>query len=186
MMTTLEDRNQQADAPLLDTLHRRNRALIIAVTISSVALLVLAAWVIYDLSTGSDSKTNAEITRLLDDYTAALGPGETDAWNPGAFQGLVTDDFAVEERYYRQFGDTLARHDDVLALDEISVSSTWQLREASDSLVTGDGPWVAARVDNWGDSKSDGWGIGVFVIVDDNGTLKVAEKYWVGIGVDPQ
>lgn len=182
-MTALEDRPQQVDAPILDSLERRNRVLTITVTILTVALLALAAWVIYDLSTGSDSTGNAEITQLLDDYTAALGPGDADTWDPNALRDLVTDDFAVEERYYRQFGDTLARSFDTFPLDELTVSSTWQLREASAPVVTGEGPWVAAMIDNWGNSDTDSWGLGVFVIVDDNGTLKVASKYWIGIGI---
>ena len=182
-MTTFKDRPQHVDTPPIDTLERRSRILTITVTILSAVVLVLGAWIVNDLSTGSDSPTNAAITQLLDDYTAALGPGAAEAWDAKAFGNVVTDDFAIGEFYYRLFGDTLAKSTDTFEMDEISLSSTWELRETSEPVITGDGPWIAAKIDNWGDSKSDGWGIGVFVVVDDNGTLKVADKYWIGIGI---
>ncbi len=181
-MTILEDRPQQYADPQLETLKRRNRFLIITVVMLVVGVLALGAWVIYDVTAGSDTPTNAEIEQLLDDYNAALGPEAGEGFDVDAYRAVVTDDFVLNIFYYRQFGEQLALDSESLAFNEISLASRWHLVEASDPLVIGEGPWVASRIDHWNDPATEEPTISTYVIVDEDGTLKVVAKYAVTLG----
>ena len=165
-------------------MQRRDRVLIVAVVVLSVAVLVLIAWIGWGDSTSADAAVPTEIEQLIEDYDAAFGKG-TDGYDPVAMREIVSEDFALRTSYYRQFGDVLAADSDVRPLDTMSLSSGWQRVEAGDLMVFGDGPWVVARIDRWSDAMSAENGIGVWVIYDDEGTLKIKDKHWIGFYGEP-
>lgn len=77
MATTFE--TQEVDHKLEDA-HRANRWLIAAVVVLSVALIAMGAWVISDLTATSENAVPADISEMLDDYTAAWNTGDGEAF----------------------------------------------------------------------------------------------------------
>ena len=104
-MTALTDRPQPTETPGTDRLRGRNRVLTITVLVLAVAVLALGAWVIYDLTTESETTGNASIEEVLGDYRSAMGENFGESLDPEAYQAVTTDDFVLHRYTYRQFGD---------------------------------------------------------------------------------
>lgn len=72
----------------LEEAHRTNRWLIAAVVILAIALVVLGAWVVNDVTAESGTEPPAEVQALIVDYGATWN-----AYDGDSFLGLVSDDY---------------------------------------------------------------------------------------------
>ena len=59
----------------------------------------------------------------------------------------------------------------------------WAVEQSGDYIVAGDGPWFISVEETWADAtiNSRMSGTASYVILDDEGALRIAEHYWAGI-----
>lgn len=166
----------------------RSRRRPIIVVLVSVLLVVAAAWVLIDRADEPDSNIETRIDSLLDDYLRAWEEHDEDA-----LRAIVTSDFVINEYYYESAGDRvfMTEHidDDLQGVVDVGLSPVrqWRPEQAGDPLIVGDGPWFVSIEENWiletsngrpGNMRGDG--ISTYVVVDERGTLKIANQFWAG------
>ena len=150
----------------------------LAVSLTVVLALCVAAGCADDTSRA----TTAEIEQLITDYRRATGLEGTDPFDRDAFLSLVTDDFNETLHMYYEFGGVLRKtgtHS--TPVEEFYTMSPWELQSDGDLVVAGDGPWFASAVQIYVDSRQRYEGTATYVIVDDGGTLKIADFHWIGV-----
>jgi len=182
-MTALTDRPDQVNADQLHQAERRNRLLTITVVVLVLAVFGLGSWIIYDATTDREASVTAEIDQLLDDYISAVSANDAPA-----YLAVVTDDFVVNDILYYQVGGTLVRSLSSETLDLVATSlefavTEWQFELVGEPIVTGEGPWYVSLVENARNTTEENHryvGVSTYVVVDDDGTLLVAEKTWIG------
>lgn len=183
VMTALTDRPDQVNADQLHQAERRNRLLTITVVVLVLAVFGLGSWIIYDATTDREASVTAEIDQLLDDYISAVSANDAPA-----YLAVVTDDFVVNDILYYQVGGTLVRSLSSETLDLVATSlefavTEWQFELVGEPIVTGEGPWYVSLVENARNTTEENHryvGVSTYVVVDDDGTLLVAEKTWIG------
>lgn len=181
-MTALTDR-PQVETPSWEQMQRRNRFLTVTVIVLAVALVAVGIWVVYDQTAGVEGAVTPEIEQLLGDYETAFNNYDPDAW-----RALVTDDFLVEDRAHFQPGDELFYvRGESSTVDEAagSLGASFRLYDVQmefvgEPMMAYDGPWYVAQLENATDKDNQYSGMSVYVIVDEDGTLKVADKIWAG------
>ena len=62
---------------------------------------------------------------------------------------------------------------------EVRVAA-FDIERSGELLVAGDGPWVVAARETWSDRFNRDEGVRLYVIVDEDGTPKLAGYYYVG------
>ena len=88
---------------------------------------------------------------------------------------VVTDDFTFHSEL-----DELDATERAAAIDGVVESSGWVAAQTGDAVIAGDGPWYVALPNTISDDMmSPIEGLSVFTIVDDQGTLKLAEHTFV-------
>jgi hypothetical protein len=189
VMTALTDRPDQVNADQLHQVERRNRLLTITVVVLVLAAVGLGSWIIYDATTDREASVTAEIDQLLDDYISAVSTNDAPA-----YLAVVTDDFVVNDILYYQVGGTFVRGLSSETLDLLVPSmeaavTEWQFELVGDPIVTGEGPWYVSLVENARNTTEENHryvGVSTYVVVDDDGTLLVAEKTWVGARLETE
>jgi hypothetical protein len=58
--------------------------------------------------------------------------------------------------------------------------------QVGDNLVVGDGPWVVSVNENWMETELRFDGTATYVIVEQDGTMKIASHYWTGTASQPE
>lgn len=153
----------------------------IALCVLALAVIALAAWVIVERGSDADSAVPEDIEALIDDYLEAWEQRDEEAMT-----SLVTLDFVVNEYYYERSIDRVFRteviSDDLEGVLNVgfSPSREWTTEQVGDPIIVGDGPWFVAIGENW---ILDTWradGMAHYVIVQENGELKIANHYWAG------
>lgn len=182
-MIAPSDQSEQIDLAQFNQANRRSRFLTIAVVVLATALVGLGAWVVFDQTGRSETAVPAEIAQLLDDYETAFNTYDGDA-----FRALVTDDFVVHDDIYYTVGSELLMVSGSERLDEAaghlesgaSELYEWQIELVGEPIVAGDGPWYVSQVEHASGEGHEFVGMSTYVVVDQDGTLKVADKNWVG------
>ena len=126
--------------------------------------------------------STAEIGELIADYREARGLDGSEEFDRDGFLSLVTTEFNETLHMYYQFGGDLrmtGTHS--TPVDEFYTMSPWELESDGDLVVAGDGPWFASAVEIFVDSRERYEGTATYVIVDEGGTLKIAEYHWIGV-----
>ncbi len=168
---------------------RGNRFLITLVVVLVVIAGGLGGWVLYDQTRESTTAMSDEIAQVIDDYLNAIM-----ARDEAAFREVVTEDYLLSEHVFITGPDGTVLDDNVsgAAMHVVRLTFTfeWEVEQPGEALVTGENPWMVSVRENW--VKPRGFltdhrdGIATYVIVDEGGTLKIADHYWSGIRYDTE
>ena len=181
MTTTTPPEHQAPTDPSTTTASRSRTGLWITIAVLAVALLALGAWVVVDWTSTSSSEVPDDIEALIDDYLAAW-----EAQDEAAMRALVTTDFVVNEYYYQASIDrtflTSTITDDLEGVVNVGFSPNrmWTTEQVGEPIIVGEGPWFVAIGENWILDTSRADGMAHYVIVEENGELKIANHYWAG------
>lgn len=123
----------------------------------------------------------SEVEQLLTRYQEAWANSDMDG-----FLAIVTKKFTRNESVYEQAGDGFDILSSSTKRDAVSSEvnhSRWQIEHVGEPQVVGDGPWFVTIGENWtqGDTSSVYRGTATYGITDQDGTLKIATYYWVGL-----
>jgi hypothetical protein len=129
-------------------------------------------------TTAVASTTVSEPEQAIDEYNTA--------WNeqdPEALLAVVTDDFVEEYHWYTQLDDHVSVGTDswgATGAASYAASSDFQIELSGEAIVVGDGPWFVSVAESQTGGGNAYEGTTAYVVVDDDGTLKLARKSWVG------
>jgi hypothetical protein len=158
------------------------RRLRIVVALLAILGLTLGAILI---ATGDEDSgaSNApdDVIQLVEDFERAFEEQDVEL-----IQSIITEDFSATAQLYNP--DT-AKPAFTAGLVSSSLTSeinaqTWNVERSGDRLVAGDGPWVVAARETWSDRFNRDEGTRIYIIVDEDGTPKIAGYYYVGILYD--
>ena len=122
----------------------------------------------------------AEIEQLISDYLTAIGVAD-ESFNRDDFLALVEESFKVtEHRYYASGSEVRYTGDHVVPAAELYLGSGWQLEHVSEPVIAGTGPWIASVVETLTRDSDHYVGTGTYVVVEVDGVLMIADKYWIG------
>ncbi len=174
MNTLLEKEQTSTNTPHeADASHGRHRFLIATIAVLAVALIGLAAWVVYDNTQTPATNPSGDVTQLLDDYNSAWNNHDGDA-----FLALVTDGYVLDLRA----GDSDATETAAMITSLETVN--WNVDVVGEPIMAGSGPWYVSTVDllTANDYPPNGIdGISTYTIVDVGGTLKVSQHVFFGM-----
>jgi hypothetical protein len=179
IVTSVESPVERERARPTEPPHPRSRTLITAVAVLASVVLVLGAWVVYDQVT--EPAMPGDVQQVIDDYLRAWEERDEAAIR------ATTDDFVINEYIYREDADTgeiaLYEHivDDIDGVVMRGFNYTWENAQYGQPLVVGDGPWVVTVEENWVYTMQHYDGLAHYIVVDEEGTLKVANHYWAGL-----
>jgi hypothetical protein len=161
----------------------RNISAVVIAAVLAVVVIALGAWIIYDRATTPTVPGNVEA--LIEDYLTAW-----ENHDEQAIRAVVTNEYVLNEYLYIAGTDLadpekvkLSYHvaDDIDGVVRVGFTYDWQNELVGEPIVSGDGPWLVSYQENWfegGTSHLDG--MATYVVVDDSGTLKIANHYWTG------
>ena len=95
----------------------------------------------------------------------------------------MTDDFVEEYHWYTQLDDRISVGTDSWGATVAAagaVASDYEIELSGEAIVVGDGPWFVSVAESQTGSGNACEGTTAYVVVDDDGTLKLARKSWVG------
>lgn len=170
-MTSVTERPAQAEP--VSARPARSTGLVYTVWILAIAVVGLAAWLIFDQVSEAGTATTSDIEALLDDYA--------NAWNDydGArFLELVTDDFRFE-----QSGVATNTAERQAVLLEGGSGIDWAVETVGEPIMHGDGPWYVAQANRitTAISPAEGHeGLSVFIIVEEDGELLLRRHTYFG------
>ena len=156
----------------------------LAVSLTVLMSLCVAAGCTNDngATAASSAATTQEIEQLIADYRSARGLEGTNDFDRDAFLELVSDEFTETLHMYYEFGGVLRKtgtHS--TPIDEFYTMSPWELEQDGVLVVAGDGPWFVSAVEVFFDTRQRYEGTATYVIVDNGGTLTIAEYHWIGV-----
>jgi hypothetical protein len=136
-------------------------------------------------SSDSGSEVSAEVEQVIRDNLQAFVDQDPDAWH-----ATVTDDSFLRQYVYGYETQTLWA-DWVYENEANEVA--WRVEFADKAvptsgeewIVTGDGPWFVSMSQSWATDIIQWDGNATYVVVDRNGTMKVASNYYVGTATEP-
>jgi len=173
-------------------LHRQNRILKIVLLVVVVIALALGGILLWSVA-DDDSGTAVpdEVEQVLDDFVASINSEDYEA-----LLAVTTDDFVRPEYWTRNDGVTEPLRS-VITLEDFEdyykEPQDYVVTNIGDPLINGDGPWFVSLAQRWETPTVPGFSgaadyydvVYTFSIVDDDGTLKVDEGYWTGVGPIP-
>lgn len=174
-MTAPTDRATSDDTARVDRIEHRNRLLTIMVIALAVVVVVLGGWVIYNLVGGTST---SEAEQAIDAYNTAW-----EEQDPEALLAVVTDDFLEEYHWYTRLGDQVSVGSEswgAASAASYAASTDYRIELSGEAIVVGDGPWFVSVTESQTGGGFDYEGTAGYVVVDDDGTLKVARKSWIG------
>ena len=181
-MTAVTDQPLE-EASDMASAKRTNRLLIVAVVVLAGALVGLGAWALVD-DGSSDSVLPAGVEQVIASYQEARNNLDAEL-----FASIATEDFAVPYSSYPA-GATgvwergeLTRTDLLHELSNAAGWIDWEMTHVGDPVVVGDGPWHVTVPTEWTISGGAWEGFTAYTVVDDGGTLLLAEASWVGTAV---
>ena len=130
-----------------------------ATAIAAVSLALIGC------SDDNDNAVSSDVQEVLDAYSASYNEADADA-----FLAVVTDDFTFRSEF-----DELDAAGQAAAIDELGAVG-WSTEQTGDGIMVGEGPWYVSyptTIDD--DMRNPIEGISTVIVVDDSGTLKVAE-----------
>ena len=161
------------DAPAaeeLQTVHRHNRWLVIAVVVLTIALIAMGAWIIYEQVAQPSTVASDDIAALSESYTAA--------WNDAdsvAFLELTTEGYT-----FVSDGESTSRTAQA-AIISLGDGTGLEIREVGDVIMMSSGSdYYTAIANEVSYAGSEYVGVSTLHIVDTADGLKVAAHYWNG------
>jgi hypothetical protein len=164
---------------MIHRLQGRLRTMTITFVVLAVALIGLAAWVIYHSATDSASTVTNEIRTLLDDYQTAVN-----GYDGEAFLGLVTDDYVVEYPGGGSTGEEQAADLPTLYRDD-----EYHFRTIGDPIMWGDGPYFVAQAERVTSTETgyrDMKGISLYTIVNRDGVFLIQRCEFMGTNISTE
>lgn len=96
---------------------------------------------------------------------------------------MVTDDFVEEYHWYAQLDDQVSVGTETWGATEAASYAAhydFQIELSGEAIVVGDGPWFVSVAESQTGGGNAYEGTTAYFVVDDDGTLKLARKSWVG------
>ncbi len=150
------------------------RPLIFAV----IVVLALGVWLLLTVNSGSTRTEDLE--ELIADYALAWQESDVDA-----FRGLVTEDFQLHEIIYQQVGAKAFPQEIKEDIDgtarEVAGLFDWRVDRTTSALVSGDGPWFVSVGENWTRPFYLSEGTASYVVVEEEGKLRIEYHFWAGL-----
>jgi hypothetical protein len=157
------------------------RRWIVVVLGAGVALFagVLAYVVVAD---DDDPTVPDDVQEVLDEFRGAMESNDV-----ATIQGLVTDDFRRPDYLGDPRSNTPSRG--VRTVEFFESSRGFEIDPVGDPIVTGDGPWYVAQVEDWtvvvpndhGDDLVVAYdAITTFVVIETDDGLRIDDAYWAG------
>lgn len=119
------------------------------------------------------------VEELIEEYLAAWVDQDEQV-----VRALVTDGFVINEFIYSVGTEVkLSEHiaDDIEGVVNIGFPYSYQNELLGEPVVVGESPlWLVSYEENWTRGTEHLDGVATYVVVDDNGTLKIANHYWAG------
>ncbi len=176
-MTTRTDRTEAADDLKRRPIRKRMLEIALAVLGAAVIVLGFLLW-------NAGSAMPAEVAQVVDDYNTALIDQDPEAW-----RATVSDDWYYSNKYYGPTGFL-----EEMSLDPpmneylrwIEFGPAFEYQQIGDPIVTGEGPWFVTMHQHWSDQPTpdarvkDYEGAMTYVIIEQDGAMKVAATYWTG------
>jgi hypothetical protein len=143
-----------------------------------LAVLFVVAGCSSDDGAANEPARSDEIEALIGGYLASW-----EAKDEQALRASVTDDFIINEYQFNPKGSLVeAIHDNADGIVKEGFAFDWQNEIVGEAIWEGDGPWIVAYREHWEQKGTQYDGIATYaVIVDDDGTLKIANHHWAGI-----
>lgn len=164
MATTIET----PSAERLETAERHNRWLVVTIIVLAVMLVALGAWVVYGLTSESETAASGEINALYDDYVATWMEQDSEA-----FVDLTTADYT-----FTSFGTSDARSERAATIAGLG---EFQMERIGDLVVMGEGPhYFIAAAEQITYGGPDFTGISAYHVLETEEGLKIAGHTWVG------
>jgi hypothetical protein len=112
--------------------------------------------------------------------------------DPDAWYATVTDDYFLRQYIYGFETQTLWT--DWVQEEDAPNESAYRIEfrdkvvptSGEEWIVTGDGPWFVSMGQSWASEIVEWDGSTTYVVVDRDGTMKVASVYYVGTATEPQ
>ena len=143
-------------------------------------------------TTAAPSTTTAPTTTMTEparpdrfDEIEALINTYLDSWetkDEAALRASVTDSLIVNEYWYTLKG-TLVEEINAVADDivEFGFGYDWQNEIVGEPTVVGDGPWIVTYRELWQEQSEHLDGIATYVVIIEDGELKIANHNWAGV-----
>jgi hypothetical protein len=159
----------------------RSRILLSAVVVLAVAVIGLGGWLAFDRLTGG---MPADIGQVLDDYLRAW-----EEKDEAAIRAVTTEDFVLTEHIYWEFEEDgiplVVLHervsDDIDGVVTTGFRYAWENEQVGRPVISGDGPWTVSVEENWIQRTSHYSGTATYVVVEEDGNLKIANHSWSGM-----
>jgi hypothetical protein len=146
--------------------------------VTLLLMLFLIAGCSSDDGADNEPARSDEIEVLIEGYLASW-----EAKDEQALRASVTDGFIINEYHYSLKGGLVeVVNDDADGIVSVGFAWDWQNEIVGEAIWEGDGPWIVAYREHWEQKGTQYDGIATYVvIVDDDGTLKIANHHWAGI-----
>ncbi|MCP4961631.1 MAG: hypothetical protein GY925_20490 [Actinomycetia bacterium] len=165
------------------------RLRIVASVLAILALTLGAALIATTVADDDNDNDNDHVTGIPDDVIQVIEDFETgfEEHDDELLQSILTEDFSSTSDIY--FPDTVkpAYTVGLEARTLVSEARTPEMTDielSSELLVTGDGPWVVAARETWSFPTRRDEGVRLYVVVDEDGTPKLAGYYFVAVKFD--
>ncbi|MDJ0664840.1 MAG: hypothetical protein QNJ75_09785 [Acidimicrobiia bacterium] len=161
----------------------------IALVAMAALVVALGAWIAFGPT--NEASMPGDVEALINDYLAAW-----EAEDGEALEALVTNDYLLKEVIYAA-GRDIANPEKVSltvnldrrlvairnAFETESERVDWRIELSGTPIVIGDGAWVVSVEETWTDAPANSQltGIATYVVMDDDGTLKIDKHYWAGM-----
>lgn len=159
------------------------RLLRVSAAVLAILTLALGAALVIVLAGDDDGAADTapdDVIQVLDDFASAFDEQDVEL-----MESIITEDFSgTVESFNPDTAEpayTVGVTRNVL-LREVK-DSTFGVERSGELLVAGDGPWAIAARETWRDPSNLEEGTRIYVIVDDNGTPKLASYYYVTVKV---
>ncbi len=175
MATTLE-----RSAEKITARDEGRRRLVITAVVLAVALVALAAWVIFDRASEPSTAAPEEVVALYDEYNEAWAAADADA-----FRELTTFDYVFRSSYssgpaYRTSDQILDRDEQAAVIFFSSPGDVTVETLADLVVVRGSNEYFVSAQEELTVDGQTLVGITAIRMRTDEGVLKVAEHNWVG------
>lgn len=157
---------------------RRWRVVATVLAILTLALgAALVATVLADRDDGGTTGTPDEVIEVVENFERAFEEQDDEL-----ALSIITEDFSSNADIYNP-NSVHPAFTARLTPDSLSWeirAQAWNIERSGELLVAGDGPWVVAARETWSDTFNRDEGVRLYVIVDEDGTPKLAGYYYVG------
>ena len=161
-----------------------NRWLLVAAIVLGLVSVGLAVALANEASDDSAvTDLPPEVEQVLDDFSTAYATADSEL-----MASIVTEDFFASEDFYSpggtepDFSFNAPKFSIVEGVDNSSAQPV-AVERFGDPIVTGDGPWVVSIGETWLDAFNRHDGTATYLIVNDDGVVRIHTYDWAGIEV---